>query len=376
VTQSNRVKLKPGDTIGILGGGQLGRMLAMAAARLGLRCQVFSPDADSPAFDVVLNGTCAEYADVEALELFANDVDVITYEFENVPAAAAMILGARRPVLPDRKVLETTQDRLAEKDFVKRLGIGTADYADVATPAGLRAAIARIGLPAVIKTRRFGYDGKGQAMIREGDDLDRIWTDLGTRSAILEAFIPFEREISVIAARSADGHVECFDVTENEHRDHILKISRAPAAVPQSLAEEARAIAGKIAASLDYVGVLAVEMFVLAGRDGPKVLVNEIAPRVHNSGHWTLDGASISQFEQHIRAIAGWPLGKPVRHGEVTMTNLIGDEINDYEQWLTVPGATVHLYGKGPPRPGRKMGHVTQVGGTPPKGADLPAERA
>jgi 5-(carboxyamino)imidazole ribonucleotide synthase len=376
VTQSNRVKLKPGDTIGILGGGQLGRMLAMAAARLGLRCQVFSPDADSPAFDVVLNGTCAEYADVEALELFANDVDVITYEFENVPAAAAMILGARRPVLPDRKVLETTQDRLAEKDFVKRLGIGTADYADVATPAGLRAAIARIGLPAVIKTRRFGYDGKGQAMIREGDDLDRIWTDLGTRSAILEAFIPFEREISVIAARSADGHVECFDVTENEHRDHILKISRAPAAVPQLLAEEARAIAGKIAASLDYVGVLAVEMFVLAGRDGPKVLVNEIAPRVHNSGHWTLDGASISQFEQHIRAIAGWPLGKPVRHGEVTMTNLIGDEINDYEQWLTVPGATVHLYGKGPPRPGRKMGHVTQVGSPPPKGADLPAERA
>jgi 5-(carboxyamino)imidazole ribonucleotide synthase len=367
VTQSNRVKLKPGDTIGILGGGQLGRMLAMAAARLGLRCQVFSPDADSPAFDVVLNATCAEYADVEALELFANDVDVITYEFENVPAAAAMILGARRPVLPDRKILETTQDRLAEKDFVKRLGIGTADYADVATPAGLRAAIARIGLPAVIKTRRFGYDGKGQAIIREGDDLDRVWADLGTKSAILEAFIPFEREISVIAARSADGNVECFDVTENEHRDHILKISRAPAAIPQSLAEEARAIAGKIAESLDYVGVLAVEMFVRAGRDGPEVLVNEIAPRVHNSGHWTLDGASISQFEQHIRAVAGWPLGTPVRHGEVTMTNLIGDEINDYERWLTVPGATVHLYGKGPPRPGRKMGHVTQIGSTPVK---------
>jgi 5-(carboxyamino)imidazole ribonucleotide synthase len=367
VTQSNRVKLKPGDTIGILGGGQLGRMLAMAAARLGLRCQVFSPDPDSPAFDVVLNATCAEYADVEALELFANDVDVITYEFENVPAAAAMILAARRPVLPDRKTLETTQDRLAEKDFVKRLGIGTADYADVATPTALRAAIARIGLPAVIKTRRFGYDGKGQAIVRGDDDLDRIWADLGTHSAILEAFIPFEREISVIAARSADGHVECFDVTENEHRDHILKISRAPAAIPETLAEEARAIASKIASHLNYVGVLAVEMFVLPTPDGPTVLVNEIAPRVHNSGHWTLDGASISQFEQHIRAIAGWPLGKPVRHGDVTMTNLIGDEINDYEQWLSVPGATVHLYGKGPPRPGRKMGHVTQVG-SPPKG--------
>jgi 5-(carboxyamino)imidazole ribonucleotide synthase len=362
VTASSEVKLKPGDTIGILGGGQLGRMLAMAAARLGLRCQVFSPDPESPAFDVVLNATCAEYADVEALELFANDVDVITYEFENVPSAATLILEARRPVLPDRKILETTQDRLAEKDFVKGLGIGTADYADVTSIASLHTAIAAIGLPAVIKTRRFGYDGKGQSIIREGDDPDRIWRELGTKSAILEAFIPFEREISVIAARSANGHVECFDVTENEHRDHILKVSRAPAAIPDALAEQACAIAEKIANALGYVGVLAVEMFVLADPAGPKVLVNEIAPRVHNSGHWTLDGASISQFEQHIRAIAGWPLGKPVRHGEVTMTNLIGDEINDYEQWLTVPGATVHLYGKGPPRPGRKMGHVTQVG--------------
>jgi 5-(carboxyamino)imidazole ribonucleotide synthase len=367
VTTSNRVKLQPGDTIGILGGGQLGRMLAMAAARLGLRCQIFSPDPDSPAFDVVLNATCAEYADVEALELFANDVNVITYEFENVPAAAAMILAARRPVLPNRKILETTQDRLAEKDFVKRLGIGTADYADVSSAAALRAAIATIGLPAVIKTRRFGYDGKGQAIIRDGDDPDRIWEDLGTKSAILEAFVPFEREISVIAARSGAGDVECFDVTENEHRDHILKFSYAPAAIPEALAAQARGIAEKIASELDYVGVLAVEMFVVAGEAGPKLLVNEIAPRVHNSGHWTLDGATISQFEQHVRAIAGWPLGRPVRHGQVTMTNLIGDDINDYEQWLTVPGATVHLYGKGAPRPGRKMGHVTQVGAARPK---------
>jgi 5-(carboxyamino)imidazole ribonucleotide synthase len=369
VTASNQVKLKPGDTIGILGGGQLGRMLAMAAARLGLRCQVFSPDPDSPAFDVVLNATCAEYADVEALELFANDVDIITYEFENVPAASAMILAARRPVLPDQKILETTQDRLAEKDFVTRLGIGTAKYADVSSALALRAAIAKIGLPAVIKTLRFGYDGKGQAIIREGDDPDQVWADLATKSAILEAFIPFEREVSVIAARSADGHVECFDVTENQHRDHILKISRAPAAIPEALATQARGIAEKIASALNYVGVLAVEMFVVQGDGGPTVLVNEIAPRVHNSGHWTLDGASISQFEQHIRAIAGWPLGKPVRHGPVTMTNLIGDDINSYEQWLTVPGATVHLYGKGPARPGRKMGHVTQVEAAPPKTA-------
>lgn len=369
MTASHPVRLKPGDTIGILGGGQLGRMLALAAARLGLRCQVFSPDPDSPAFDVVQRATCAEYADVEALEFFANDVDVVTYEFENVPSAAAMVLAARRPVLPSRTVLETTQDRLAEKDFVTSLGIRTADYADVSSVAGLREAIVRIGLPGVLKTRRFGYDGKGQIKIRQGDDLERAWAELGTRSAILEAFVPFEREISVVAARAADGQVECFDVTENEHRDHILKISRVPAAIPDALAEQAREIAGRIATALDYVGVLAVEMFVVPGKQGPSVLVNEIAPRVHNSGHWTLDGASISQFEQHIRAIAGWPLGKPVRHGEVTMTNLIGDEINTYEQWLTVPGATVHLYGKGTPRPGRKMGHVTQVSPTPPKSA-------
>jgi 5-(carboxyamino)imidazole ribonucleotide synthase len=369
VTAANQLKLKPGDTIGILGGGQLGRMLATAAARLGLRCRVFSPDPDSPAFDVVMDATCAEYADVEALELFAADVDIITYEFENVPAASAMILAARRPVLPNRKILETTQDRLAEKDFVRQLGIGTADYADVSSAASLRAAIARIGLPAVLKTRRFGYDGKGQSIIREGDDPEQIWEDLATKSAILEAFIPFEREISVIAARSAGGQVECFDVTENEHADHILKTSRAPAAISDALAAQARGIAEKIATALNYVGVLAVELFVVAGDGGPKLLVNEIAPRVHNSGHWTLDGASISQFEQHIRAIAGWPLGKPVRHGPVTMTNLIGDEINDYERWLTVPGATVHLYGKGAPRPGRKMGHVTQVAPVSPKTA-------
>jgi 5-(carboxyamino)imidazole ribonucleotide synthase len=371
VTASNQVKLKPGDSIGILGGGQLGRMLAMAASRLGFKCQVFSPDPDSPAFDVVLHATCAEYADVEALELFANDVDVVTYEFENVPAATAMILAARRPVLPAYKVLETTQDRLAEKQFVTGLGIGTAEYADVSSVEGLRAAIQRIGLPAVIKTRRFGYDGKGQAIIREGDDLDRIWIDLATKSAILEALIPFEREISVIAARGADGHVECFDVTENQHGDHILKISHVPAAISEALAVQARGIAETIANALNYVGVLAVEMFVVPGpegsRTGPTLVVNEIAPRVHNSGHWTLDGASISQFEQHIRAIAGWALGKPVRHGAVTMTNLIGSDVTGYERWLSVPGATVHLYGKGAPRPGRKMGHVTEVKPPAPK---------
>src|SRR5437763_11584190 len=246
-------------------------MLAMAAARLGLRCRVFSPDPDSPAFDVVLNGTCAEYADVEALELFANDVDVITYEFENVPAATAMVLAARRPVLPAQEILETTQDRLIEKDFVKRLGIDTADYADVSSVEALHAAIARIGLPAVIKTRRFGYDGKGQAIIREGDDPDQIWQDLTTKSAILEAFVPFEREISVIAARSADGHVECFDVTENEHRDHILKVSRVPATIPEASRREARGLAERIANALGHVGVPAGEVSVVQGEGGHKI---------------------------------------------------------------------------------------------------------
>src|SRR5882757_4456132 len=236
-------------------------MLALAAARLGLRAHVFSPDPDSPAFDVVKSATCAEYADVEALELFASDVDVITYEFENVPAATAMILEARRPVLPDTKVLATTQDRLAEKDFVTKLGIATARYVDVSSVESLKAAVAQIGRPAVLKTRRFGYDGKGQIMVREGDDFDTVWTDLETKSAILEAFVPFEREISVIAARSADGHVACFDVTENEHRDHILKFSSAPARISTELAEQARGIATTIADALDYVGVLAVELF-------------------------------------------------------------------------------------------------------------------
>jgi 5-(carboxyamino)imidazole ribonucleotide synthase len=358
--------LKPGDTIGILGGGQLGRMLALAAARLGLKCQVFSPDPDSPAFDVVPNASCAEYADVEALELFAADCDVITYEFENVPGATALVLAARRPVVPERKILETTQDRLVEKDFVNGLGIATAPYADVTSAEGLQLAAQRIGLPAVLKTRRFGYDGKGQMMLRDGCNFAQVWEDLGTKAAILEGFVPFEREISVVAARGRDGQVECFDVTENEHSDHILKVSRAPAAISDALAAEARAIAEKIATALDYVGVLAVEMFVLPGAGGPSLLVNEIAPRVHNSGHWTLDGASVSQFEQHIRAIAGWPLGKPVRLGHtVTMTNLIGDDVLGYADWLPVPGATVHLYGKGRPRPGRKMGHVTQIGNGP-----------
>jgi 5-(carboxyamino)imidazole ribonucleotide synthase len=353
--------LPPGGTIGILGGGQLARMLAQAASRIGLNCHVFSPEADACAFDVVRRATHADFADQDALAAFAKGCDIITYEFENVPAPAAAFLAQRKPVLPDPRVLAITQDRLVEKEFVEKLGIATAPHAAVGDAAQLFDATGRLGLPAILKTRRLGYDGKGQQMIPAGGDPASAWRALHGVPCILEGFVPFEREISVVVARGADGALQSFDVTENEHRDHILKISRAPAAIPDALAAEARAVAEKIATALDYVGVLAVEMFVVDGDGGPSVLVNEIAPRVHNSGHWTLDGASISQFEQHIRAIAGWPLGKPVRHGAVTMTNLIGDDILTYEQWLTVPGATVHLYGKGPPRPGRKMGHVTEV---------------
>jgi 5-(carboxyamino)imidazole ribonucleotide synthase len=351
--------LEPQATIGILGGGQLGRMLALAAARLGFKCHVLAPSPDSPAFDVVHRVTCADYNDTEALDRFAADVDVVTYEFENVPAETATFLSARVPVLPDPKILATTQDRLAEKTFVSGLGIGTAAFAPVGGPEELAATLERIGRPAVLKTRRYGYDGKGQTAIRNGTDPAAAWREVGAQPCILEAFVPFEREVSVVAARGADGSVECFDVTENEHRDHILKVSRVPAALSAAAAAQARRIAESIAQKFGYVGVLAVEMFVLAG--GGEILVNEIAPRVHNSGHWTLDGASVSQFEQHIRAVAGWPLGKPMRHGRVEMTNLIGDEVADYRRWLAVPGASVHLYGKAAVRPGRKMGHVTRV---------------
>ena len=350
--------LEPGATIGILGSGQLARMLALAAAQLGFQCHIFAPDRDSPAFEVVRESTRADYLDQQALAQFAEHVDVVTYEFENIPAETATLLASLVPVLPDPKVLATTQDRIAEKDFVAALGIGTTAYAAVSMPAELAAAIEHIGRPAVLKTRRFGYDGKGQATITKDGTLESAWQSVGGKPSILEALVPFAREVSVVAARAADGTVECFDVTENEHRDHILKVSRVPAAVPDETARKARRIAESIAHRLGYIGVLAVEMFVLA--DGA-VLVNEIAPRVHNSGHWTLDGASVSQFEQHIRAVAGWPLANPVRTGRVEMINLIGHEIDDYRKWLIVPGAAVHLYGKTAVRPGRKMGHVTRL---------------
>src|SRR5262245_1446840 len=352
--------LRPDATIGILGGGQLGRMLALAAARLGFKCHVFCPEPASPAFEVVRRVTEADYGDMAALARFADDVDVITYEFENVPADTATFLAARKPVLPDPSVLATTQDRLVEKESVSPLAIPTAPFAPAASADELTRALATLGRPAVLKTRRFGYDGKGQTLIAQDSDPVTAFRAIGGQPAILEAFVAFEREISVVAARTADGHVECFDPTENEHRDHILKVSRVPAAIAPQIAQSARAIAERIAQAFKYVGVLAVEMFVMPEGSTPALLVNEIAPRVHNSGHWTIDGASASQFEQHIRAVAGWPLAKAIRRGRVEMINLIGSEVEDYAKWLTVPGTAVHLYGKAV-RPGRKMGHVTRV---------------
>jgi 5-(carboxyamino)imidazole ribonucleotide synthase len=355
------VRAEPDATIGILGGGQLGRMLALAAARLGFKCHVLCPERGSPAFDVVRRVTEADYGDKAALDRFADDVDVITYEFENVPAETAAFLAARKPVLPDPQVLAITQDRLVEKDFIVSLDIATAPYAGVAAEGELAAALAAVGMPAVLKTRRFGYDGKGQATLRAGDNPAVAWRAVGGQPSIVEAFIGFEREISVVAARSHDGRIACFDVTENEHRDHILKISRAPAQVTVAVAAEARRIAERIAEAFGYVGVLAVEMFVVRDGAGHTVLVNEIAPRVHNSGHWTIDGCSVSQFEQHIRAVVGWPLAEPVCYGRAEMINLIGDEVASYAKWLETPGACVHLYGKQAVRAGRKMGHVTRV---------------
>jgi 5-(carboxyamino)imidazole ribonucleotide synthase len=354
--------LKPGATIGILGGGQLGRMLALAAQQLGLKVHIYSPDKDSCAFDVVHAFTCAAYDDEAALGRFAGSVDVITYEFENVPAKTAAFLAKRKPVLPDPRVLELTQDRLIEKNFITELKIGTAPYASVHSASQLAAGVEKVGLPAVLKTRQLGYDGKGQAKISKGGDANAAWRSLKNEPCILEGFINFEREVSMIAARSADGKVECFEVTENEHRDHILHISKVPAKVSPALAAEARKVATRIAKAFDYVGVLAVEMFVVRSGKKQHVLVNEVAPRVHNSGHWTMDGATVSQFEQHIRAVAGWPLAKPIRLGKrVEMINLIGAEVNEAAHWLAVPGASLHLYGKKDARPGRKMGHVTKV---------------
>ncbi|GGC64091.1 5-(carboxyamino)imidazole ribonucleotide synthase [Chelatococcus reniformis] len=351
--------LAPGASIGILGGGQLGRMLSIAAARYGLKTHVFCPDDGSPAFDVAHAHTVAAYEDEVALAAFAESVDVITYEFENVPAATAAFLAGRRPLRPGLTALSTAQDRLVEKSFVAQLGIGTAPFAAVDSVADLEAALTRLGRPAVLKTRRMGYDGKGQAKIGVDDDAAAAFAAIGCAPAILEGFVSFAQEISVIAAFGDGGTFAAFDVCENTHRDHILDVTRAPATIAPATRDAAMAAVRAIGDALGYVGVLTVELFVLA--DGATLLVNELAPRVHNSGHWTIEGAVTSQFAQHVRAIAGWPLGDAASLGQATMTNLVGDDIDGWLELLREPGVHLHLYGKGKARPGRKMGHVTRV---------------
>ncbi|WP_406854738.1 5-(carboxyamino)imidazole ribonucleotide synthase [Alsobacter sp. KACC 23698] len=353
--------LHPGQTIGILGGGQLARMMALAAAPLGLRCHIFAPPGDNPAFDVSAARTVADYENQEALAAFAAAVSAVTYEFENVPAATAAFLAERVPVMPGPRALAVTQDRFTEKSFVRDIGLGTPDFRAVDDLASLEAAVASLGRPAVLKTRRFGYDGKGQAVIRPETDLAQAWDTVGRQPSILEAFVPFLREVSVVAARGRAGDVAAYDVCENAHRQHILSTTTVPADLDGAAMHAALEHAARIATELDYVGVLAVEMFVIEDDGRERVLINEIAPRVHNSGHWTIDGAETSQFEQHIRAVAGWPLGSTRRRGRVVMENLIGDEADRWRAYLAEPGVHLHLYGKAESRPGRKMGHVTRV---------------
>jgi 5-(carboxyamino)imidazole ribonucleotide synthase len=360
--------LPPGSTIGIVGGGQLGRMLAMAAAQLGYRCHVYAPDEAPPAAEVSARFTRGAWDDAEALARFGREVDVATYEFENIAAAPLEALAREAPLWPPARALATAQDRLGEKRFVQGLGGRPTGFAAVDDRAGLDAALAEVGAPAILKTRRFGYDGKGQARLAGPDDAEPAWEAVGGRPSILEAFVVFEAEFSIILCRGQDGTAVTWPAPRNTHADGILACSQLPCgeALAPAVAE-AEALTRRIADALDYVGVLAAEFF--ATSDGP--VFNEFAPRVHNSGHWTIEGAITSQFENHVRAICGLPLGATdLVAPAVEMLNLIGDEAERWPTILADPRAHLHLYGKGEGRPGRKMGHVTYLrhpGGTPSK---------
>lgn len=347
--------LSPGSTIGILGGGQLGRMLAAAAARLALHAHIYDPDPLAPAAEVARRATHSLWSDTAALATFAQGVDIVTYEWENVPAPALNTVAALRPIRPGRRALETSQDRIAEKTFLNGLGLATAPWAPVTD--GIADAVARVGTPSILKTARLGYDGKGQTRLTDPAQAQQAWAALGRQPCVLEGLVDFTGEISVIAARGADGRVAAYDPGLNVHRDGILHSTTIPAGIPAPLATDAVLIAGRILNALDYVGVMGVELFVTP----QGLLVNEIAPRVHNSGHWTQNGCAVDQFEQHIRAVAGWPLGDGARHSDVTMENLIGDDIARVPALATEPGAALHLYGKAEARAGRKMGHVNRI---------------
>jgi len=348
----------PGSTIGILGGGQLGRMIAQAAASLGYRSHIYCPETESPAKLVTPFGTQAAYDDERALARFAAAVDLITFEFENVPAATAEFLARHKPVRPGPDVLRISQDRLREKDFLRSIDVPTTRYHEVASAEALARAVRDIGPRCILKTSLLGYDGKGQVAIRADSDLEAAWRSLHTDVAILEAHVDFSREISVIVARGETGVEATYVPVENQHVNHILDTTIAPARLHPDLAMHAEAIARHIATKLDLVGLLAVEMFVA---EGDKILVNELAPRPHNSGHWTLDACFTSQFEQLVRAICGLPLGSPERHSDAVMKNLIGPEVAKWRDALSDPTAKLHLYGKTEAPPGRKMGHVTKL---------------
>jgi 5-(carboxyamino)imidazole ribonucleotide synthase len=350
--------IEPGGIIGILGGGQLGRMTALAAANLGYRCHIFCPEPNSPAMQVSSFATVADYEDEAALKRFANEVDVVTFEFENVPAATAALLATRKPVHPRPAILGICQDRLKEKDFIRAHGGATTAYRRVGNATDLAAAIDEIGPRAILKTARFGYDGKGQIAIEPGQAAAAIWANHGAAESILEARVDFACEISVVLARGTDGAIACYVPVENRHANHILATTIAPAAIDSTLAARANAIAREIAEALDLIGVLAVEMFVT--KNGG-LLVNELAPRPHNSGHWTIDACVTSQFEQLIRAICGLPLGSTEAHSDAVMTNFIGDEFARWRTVIAEPDAKLHLYGKAKSKPGRKMGHVTRL---------------
>lgn len=355
-TKTLSAPVPPGGTIGILGGGQLGRMLALAAARLGLNAHVFSDQKDAPAFQVSAAQTFASYRNADALKAFAGSCDAITFEFENVPADTVALLSQLKPANPNAISLATAQERFEEKSFLSRLGLPTAPFVAVNSAAEAEAAFEKIGSGrAVLKTRRWGYDGKGQTIVASQAEAAAAVERFDGAPLLLEAFVDFAFEASVIAARSAHGEFRAYDPPENEHGDHILRRSTVPSRLTSAQIEHAQSIARKIADALDYVGVLCIELFV--SRDG-ELLVNEIAPRVHNSGHWTIDACAVSQFEQHIRAVAGWPFGDPSRHSDAVMENIIGEEARDW-QALIARGGSLHLYGKSEIRAGRKMGHIT-----------------
>lgn len=349
--------LPTGATIGILGGGQLGRMLSVAAARLGLRSHIYEPGSNPPAGDVAHAVTTASYDDAAALRAFSGAVDVITYEFENIPTSALDLLEQLRPIRPNREALRISQDRLTEKAFLRDLGLSTAPYAAVGDTESMDRAIAQTGLPAILKTRRFGYDGKGQARIMTADDAAQALTDMAHAPAILEGFINFTHEVSVIGARSASGAIACFDPGENVHESGILRSTTLPARLTPSQRTDAILLTANIMNKLDYIGVMGVELFVTP----QGLIVNEIAPRVHNSGHWTQNACAVDQFEQHIRAVAGWPLGDGQRFADVVMENLIGNDMDRMPELASEPGTALHLYGKADIKPGRKMGHINRI---------------